>query len=79
MTIELQTSFSSFFKCLCVCPCECGYIHEDTPFSLSHLLVDSSADGALVDDECLAVDFPGLKVGQIHLYSSFVTICCRLL
>jgi hypothetical protein len=25
-------------------------------------------------DGCLAVDFPGLKVGQIHLYSSFVNI-----
>ncbi len=61
-----------FFKFPRVHPCECGGIHEDPLFPILHGVFDFSTDGALVD--AWAVDFPGLKVGKIYLYSSCLTI-----
>ncbi len=54
-----------------VCPCECGWIiHEDPLFPIPPKVVDST----LQRMQHLWMDawpyFPGIKVGQIYVYSS---------
>jgi hypothetical protein len=70
MSDDLGISSAPFFNPLSprVHPCECGCIHEFEAFFLS-CLVDSTFQRM---DSWLY--FPGVKVGQIHLYSSFVNI-----
>jgi hypothetical protein len=65
------SSYSPFFKCPRVHPCECGGIHEDALFPIRPGGFNSSEDGATVD---ALPYFPGLKVGQIYHHSSFLTI-----
>ncbi len=73
MSDELRISSSPFFKPLCprVHPCECGRIHESEalfPIPPDGGFNFSTNAGALVDG-C-----PGVKVGKIYLYSSFLSI-----
>ncbi len=69
---KLRISFSPFFQCPRVRPCECGCIHEDTLFPiLPGVGFNFSADGIRVE---AWLYFPGLKVGNPNLYPSFLTI-----
>jgi hypothetical protein len=77
MSIELRVFSSPIFKYPRVHPCECGCIHEDSLFpSLpgGFYFSRNGAVGALVD---AWLYFPGLKVGQINLYSLSLTVWWR--
>jgi hypothetical protein len=68
MSIELRVSSSPILKYPRVHLCECGCIHEDSLFPTLPGVFNFSTDGALADARPY---FPGLKVGQIYLYSTF--------